>query len=271
MGNITQNRMASSLECKEELECTVIEVKNIEGLGTTIDVVLVNGELKEGDQIVLAGLDGAIVTTIRALVTPQPMKEMRVKGDYIHHKKISTSMGVKICAPGLENAVAGTELKVCGPDDDLEELKEEVDDCFDSILNGFEKQTEGVYVKASTLGSLEALLCFLGESKIPVFDVSIGEVQKKDVKKASIMLEKKHPEYAVILAFDVAVNKEAKLQGEKDGVQIMTADIIYHLFDKFTAYLEKVKESRKVETKADVVFPASCRLTRILSSERRIL
>merc|ERR1719409_1003890 len=76
--NITQTRMASALEVKEELECTVIEVKNIEGLGTTIDVVLVNGELKEGDQIVLAGLDGAIVTTIRALVTPQPMKEMRV-------------------------------------------------------------------------------------------------------------------------------------------------------------------------------------------------
>ena len=76
---LTQDLMGAKLECREELECTVIEVKNIEGLGTTIDVVLLNGTLREGDTIVLAGLGGPIVTTIRALLTPQPMKEMRVK------------------------------------------------------------------------------------------------------------------------------------------------------------------------------------------------
>lgn len=62
-----------------------MEVKVIEGLGTTIDVVLVNGLLKVGDTIVISGLNGPIVTTIRALLTPQPMKELRVKGDYVHH------------------------------------------------------------------------------------------------------------------------------------------------------------------------------------------
>ena len=51
----------------------------MEGLGTTIDVILVNGVLHEGDTIVICGLNGAIVTTIRALLTPQPMKEIRVK------------------------------------------------------------------------------------------------------------------------------------------------------------------------------------------------
>lgn len=63
----------------------MLEVKVIEGLGTTIDVVLVNGLLKVGDTIVISGLNGPIVTTIRALLTPQPMKELRVKGDYVHH------------------------------------------------------------------------------------------------------------------------------------------------------------------------------------------
>merc|ERR1719181_638046 len=109
------------------------------------------------------------------------------------------------------------------------------------MLQDFERATAGVYVKTSTLGSLEALLSFLQESKIPVFDVGIGEVHKKDVKRATIMKEKGHPEYAVILAFDVKVSAEANQQAAHDGVQIMTADIIYHLFDRFTTYMKQVQ------------------------------
>merc|ERR1719199_2248341 len=109
---LSQTLIPAQLEVQEELQCTVIEVKNIEGLGTTIDVVLVNGTLHAGDTIVLAGMGGPIVTQIRALLTPAPMKEMRVKSEYVHHAKIDVSMGVKISAPNLENAVAGTELKV---------------------------------------------------------------------------------------------------------------------------------------------------------------
>ena len=37
-------------------------------------------------------------------------------------------------------------------------------------------------------------------------------MHKLDVKKAMLMKEKKHPEYAVILAFDVKVSPEAKTQ-----------------------------------------------------------
>lgn len=80
-----QTSQRESLEEKDSFECTVLEVKVIEGLGTTIDVVLVNGLLKVGDTIVISGLNGPIVTNIRALLTPQPMKELRVKGDYVHH------------------------------------------------------------------------------------------------------------------------------------------------------------------------------------------
>ena len=91
--------------------------------------------------------------------------------------------------------------------------------------------------------------------KIPVFDVGIGEVHKRDVKKACIMKEKKHPEYALILAFDVKVNQEAQKQADTDGVTIFTADIIYHLQDKFTKYMEKFRESQKTESKKVAVFP----------------
>lgn len=77
--NLTQQRMSDRLMYLSELECTVLEVKVIEGLGTTIDVVLSNGILREGDKIVVCGLNGPIVTQIRALLTPQPLRELRVK------------------------------------------------------------------------------------------------------------------------------------------------------------------------------------------------
>ena len=76
---LTQNLMNERLNYVSSLSCTVLEVKVLEGLGTTIDVILVNGVLKEGDTIVVCGLNGPIVTTIRALLTPPPMSEMRVK------------------------------------------------------------------------------------------------------------------------------------------------------------------------------------------------
>lgn len=50
---LTQARLTEQLMYHEALQCTVLEVKVIEGLGHTVDVVLVNGTLREGDTIVL--------------------------------------------------------------------------------------------------------------------------------------------------------------------------------------------------------------------------
>ena len=72
--------------------------------------------------------------------------------------------------------------------------------------------------------------------------------------RASVMLEKK-PEYAVILAFDVKVVGEANDLAEKMGVKIFTADIIYHLFDAWTKYMNDKKEERRVATAEVAVFP----------------
>ena len=101
---------------------------------------------------------------------------------------------------------------------------------------------EGVCVQASTLGSLEALLEFLKSPavKIPVSGINIGPVHKKDIMRASVMLEKGRQKFACLLAFDVPVTKEAREMAESLGVKVFTADIIYHLFDQFTAYLKTV-------------------------------
>lgn len=125
-----------------------------------------------------------------------------------------------------------------------------------SVMSRIDKSGEGVYVQASTLGSLEALLEFLKspDVKIPVSGIGIGPVHKKDVMKASVMLEKKK-EFATILAFDIKVTPEAEELAEELGVKIFMADIIYHLFDQFKAYIDNLKEEKKKEAADEAVFP----------------
>ncbi|KAL9345380.1 hypothetical protein Peur_063055 [Populus x canadensis] len=165
----SQKTMVEKLTFRNE--CTVLEVKVTKGHGTTIDVVLVNGVLHEGDQIVFCSLQassklslsrrfvdllvselliiyfasqGPIVTTIRALLTPHPMQELRVKGTYLHHKEIKAAQGIKITGQGLEHAIAGTSLYVVRRDDDLEEVKESAMQDMKSVTSRIDRSGEGV-------------------------------------------------------------------------------------------------------------------------------
>lgn len=117
---ICQSWLAKRLMYSEELLATVLEVKAIPGLGTTIDAILINGKLREGDTMVIAGTDGPIVTQIRSLLMPQPMKELRVKNAYIEYKEIIAAQGVKIAAKELEKAIAGLNLYVAQKPDEVD-------------------------------------------------------------------------------------------------------------------------------------------------------
>lgn len=264
--SLTQQRMSDKLMYLSEVECTVLEVKVIEGLGTTIDVVLSNGVLREGEKIVLCGLNGPIVTQIRALLTPQPLRELRIKSAYVHHKEVKAALGVKITAPNLEKAIAGSRLLLCGPDDDEDDLREEVMSDLTSLMNFIDKTGKGVCVQASTLGSLEALLDFLKSSKIPVSGINIGPVHRKDVMRCATMLERAK-ELAVILCFDVEVDKEADSLAREMGIRLFRADIIYHLFDAFTAYNAEMMEAKRRDAAPQAVWP--CRLRTIACFAKR--
>lgn len=164
------------------------------------------------------------------------------------------AQGVKIVAKNLEKAMAGLPLFVAQKEDEIELYREELQVVLKQALNSIRLSDKGVFVQASTLGSLEALLEFLKTSKIKYAGISIGPVHKKDVTIASTMLERE-PKYAVILAFDVKVERDAQDMADHLGVRIFTADIIYHLFDKFVGYLDELKQKKREEFKDVAVFP----------------
>ncbi|XP_043965461.1 eukaryotic translation initiation factor 5B isoform X1 [Gambusia affinis] len=256
---LTQSMLARRLAHCDELRAQVMEVKALPGMGTTIDVILINGRLREGETIIVPGVEGPIVTQIRGLLLPPPLKELRVKSQYEKHKEVSTAQGVKILGKDLEKTLAGLPLLVAHRDDEVPVLKDELVKELKQTLSSIKLEEKGVYVQASTLGSLEALLEFLRTSKVPYAGINIGPVHKKDVMKASTMLEH-DPQYAVILAFDVKVERESQEMADSLGVRIFSAEIIYHLFDAFTKYREDYKKSKQEEFKHIAVFPVKLRV-----------
>ncbi|XP_019110536.2 eukaryotic translation initiation factor 5B [Larimichthys crocea] len=256
---LTQTMLARRLAHCDELRAQVMEVKALPGMGTTIDVILINGCLREGETIIVPGVEGPIVTQIRGLLLPPPLKELRVKSQYEKHKEVSTSQGVKILGKDLEKALAGLPLLVAHKDDEVPVLRDELVRELKQTLSSIKLEEKGVYVQASTLGSLEALLEFLRTSKVPYAGINIGPVHKKDVMRASAMLEH-DPQYAVILAFDVKVERESQEMADSLGVRIFSAEIIYHLFDAFTKYREDYKKAKQDEFKHIAVFPVKLRV-----------
>ncbi|KAF6774025.1 hypothetical protein AHF37_04483 [Paragonimus kellicotti] len=254
-----QNKLSKRLAFSEELHASVMEVKELHGLGTTIDVIIVNGRIREGDTIVLAGQEGPIATQVRGLLQPAPMSELRVKGTYQHMKEIQGAQGVKLIAKDLEKALAGLPLYVAT---DLgEELfyKEEVCRGLSDALKAISVAPLGVYVVASTLGSLESLLVYLKSVDIPYSGISIGTVHKKDVMKSSVMVER-DPKWAVILAFDVKVDKDAQKLAAELKVKIFTSEIIYRLQTQMEEYIDDLKRGNRQKHRDLAIYPCKLRI-----------
>ncbi|CAN6356228.1 unnamed protein product [Urochloa humidicola] len=273
--------MMERLTYVNDVECTVLEVNEDKDFGTTIDVVLINGALRKGDRIVVCTKQGPVTTNVRYLLTPYPMKELKAKGVYKHHEEIKAAQGVKIAVRGLQHAIPGTALIVVKPGDDLEQAEaaavQEISKA-NSLVNedetgesddGTEIQEmgriktckEGVYVQASSLGTLEAIIEHLKSLSldIPVSGCNLGPVHKQDVMKATAMLKRKE-EYAAILAFDVKVMPEAFDLAAESGVKIFVADTVYKLVDSFTDHIKKLKEEKKKQDAAEAVFPCTLKI-----------
>lgn len=62
------------------------------------------------------------------------------------------------------------------------------------------------------------------------------------------------------MAFDVKIERDAQELADSLGVKIFQADIIYHLFDKFMAYREELKQRKREEFKHIAVFPCKLRI-----------
>ncbi|MCX6775707.1 MAG: translation initiation factor IF-2 [Candidatus Micrarchaeota archaeon] len=241
------------LKVKGEGRGSILEVKDETGLGKTVDAIFYDGVIRRGDTIVFGTINGARTTKVRALLRPKPLDEMRdPKEKFLNVEEVHAAAGVKIAAPGLEDAIAGSPIFVAGKSDERK-LKAEVDKEIKAVL--IEKGEEGVILKADTLGSLEAITKLLKDEKVPVSKAGIGAVVKKDVVDAS-GIRNQNRYYGVVLSFNVDVLEDAEEESRRTGITIMKEGIIYALLDNYKKWVEKERESERSQAFSSLTLPA---------------
>ena len=245
MTGLSQKFLEESLKVniKGNAKGTVLEIKEEKGLGTTIDVILYDGSLKQNDTIVIGSLNEPIATKVKALFEPVPLAEMRdKKAKFKAVKQVSAATGVKISAPELGKVVAGMPLRSCLPDE-IERVKEEIKKEVEEVIIETDKQ--GVVIKADSLGSLEALTKILKEKNIEIKKASIGSISKKDISDAETSY-KKDPLQSVVLGFNAELMPDVKT----GNVKVLSHNIIYKLIEDFEKWREdarKALEAKEIE------------------------
>jgi|Deesub1362A_J573_1020465.scaffolds.fasta_scaffold00233_42 translation initiation factor 5B len=235
---------------------TILEVKEEVGLGTTIDVIIYDGKIRRGDYIALGGKKDVIVTKVRSLLKPKPLDEIRdPRYRFQSTTEVVAAAGIKIAAPNLGEALAGSPLRAIwnGRDEIIEEVKAEMEEVK------VETEKLGVIVKADTLGSLEALVKMLEEEKIPIRLADVGDITKRDILEAETAKEEA-PIRAVVLGFNVKVLKDAEERANNTGVLIFRNNVIYKLIEEYLDWVkEKLEEEKKRELEK-IIMPAKIRI-----------
>ncbi|MFH1224744.1 MAG: translation initiation factor IF-2 [Candidatus Diapherotrites archaeon] len=232
---------------------TVLEVKEEKGLGKTVDVILYDGVLKIGDEIVLAGKNGVISTKVRALLVPKPLQEIRNPQDkFSGVEGVVAASGVKIAAPMLEDALAGSPLLVKYAGSEEEVMKEVLGAKIDT-------EAVGPVVKADALGSLEAVVKLLEGHGIKVRKADIGEVSKRDVMEAEAVRSSDRFK-GIVFAFNVKVDAAAGAEAKKSGVKVFSEKIIYRLIEGYDEWLAAERESAKEEKLQHAVMPVKLKV-----------
>jgi translation initiation factor 5B len=256
---LTQQFLQAQLTTTEgPAKGTILEVKEEPGLGVTVNAIIYDGVLQKGDIIVIGGKEKPIVTKIRAVLLPKPLDEIRDPRDKFSSViSVSAAAGVKIAAPDLDNALAGSPLYVVPAEERLDEFVKLVSEEVEKLR--IKTDIDGVVLKTDTLGSLEAIAEILKRENVPIRLADVGDVSKRDITEA-VVVKERQPLHGVILAFNVRILPDAQEEAKNRKIRIFQHNIIYHLIDDYTGWLKSEQEKRLLKEFDKLLKPAKIKL-----------
>jgi len=235
---------------------TILEVKEERGLGPTLDVILYDGTLSVGDELALVTRSGVVTTRVRALLKPRPLKEILVEDRFERVKSVTAASGIKVSAPNLEGAIAGSPVQVIRGDSNevIERIRREMEEINVKL------SPDGLIIKADTIGALEALSKELESQEIGVMRAEVGPVSRHDIIEAETI---KNPYYRAMLCFNTPILPDAAEMLKEEShskVTVFGEKVIYKLVDDYVAWRDDLKRKTEQQKFEQIVMPAKIRV-----------
>jgi len=247
---------------KEELaqvevggEATILERSEQRGLGPVGNVILYQGHLAVGDEIVVTGREAPFVTKIRGIHRPAPSRDGRpVKTPRLEAlDRVAAAAGIYLSAPGIDGAMPGGLLRVVRTPEETEAAREALARASHPVT---EIAESGVALQADTLGALEALAFECKAAQVPIHVADVGPVNRATVLTMAAV---KDPTHRAILAFNVPVLPEANPEGNDGPVRIFRAEVIYRLLEEYASWRTARVQAITAQRRLELVHPAKLR------------
>ncbi len=244
---LSQKFLSEDLKAdSEQVEATILECSEEKGLGPVASIVLYRGRLKEGDTIAVSGQEKPFLSRIRSLYKPGKPASEKLVGV----KHADAAAGLMVAAPDMDKALPGGIMKVVPAGADGARLLEELEMEASPARS---VQESGVWLKADTLGSLDALLFECQEAHIAVKGLEVGAVTKREV---TIMGAMKDASSRAILVFNNVITAEAEVAADSSGVHIFSDEVIFRLIDKYRQWQVEAKSEVDKERRKEFSHPA---------------
>jgi len=230
---LSQKYLEKRLEIGKDAKGVMLEVKTLKTTNYN-EAILYDGELSINDKIAVANLEGEpIITGIRVLEEIEPLSTKFKPKDKVH-----ASTGLRMQLKEKADILPGMPFEIFK--NNIEDIKTRFKK---EISESIKTEKQGIIVKADSLGSLEALLVLLNQSRIPVVKAGIGTISKTDLISAKANLEINELD-AMILGFNVEMDEE--IRDIKGKIKIITNNVVYKLIETANKFREeKAKEIEK--------------------------
>jgi len=212
-------------------KATVVESSLEKGRGPVATVIVQNGELKIGDNIVCDTTYGRVKAITNDMGKPVKKLGLSETGSVLGLNEVPAAGSVMVAQDSDKEAreIATTRAEHARAKELSKSTKVSLEEMSGLIAEGKIKQLP-VIIKTDVGGSLEAIKGSLEkiqneEVKVKVIHAGVGGITESDLVLASAS------EGCIILGFNVRPTGSVKNKAKADGVAINTYSIIYDLID----------------------------------------
>lgn len=268
---IIQNFMTKKLIFEQKPKMFIMEKTFDKQLGWTLNVILSNGIVNVGDNLLIQTTNGPIKSVIRNIIG---LKYDDTKNKYTRQYQSTgiASDSLIIFAPELENSLTGEFMNVFYTNEEYEQQIIEFNkkEIRLSFIESIKTDSSGYYLHTSTEDEFEAGYNVFKTNEIVISNGSCGPLTEKTIDKFEIYLTKQKDlleEYKVLLYYTNESKKSNKFvaveeYAKKKNIKILYNDVIYKLVEELKTTKKTIVDNRKDKMKKEglIQYPVELKL-----------